>query len=88
MTKHVFLTKTVVETFIHEGNLNDRDIYIVKTRAKGYPIAKQARELNLSIDQVNKDIRRLKCLYDEVQKKSEVLPERKKNKHELEQTIS
>lgn len=87
VTKHVFLTKEVVETFIREGNLNDRDTYIIKTRAKGYTIAKQARELNLSVDQVNKDIRRLKALYDEVQKKSDILPERKKNKRELEQLI-
>lgn len=88
MTKHLFWTKEVVEAFIREGNLNDRDTYIIKTRAKGYPISKQARDLNLSIDQVNKDIRRLKALYDEVQKKSQILPMRKKNKQELEKLHS
>ncbi len=88
MTKHIFWTKEVVEAFIREGNLNDRDTYIIKTRAKGYTISKQARDLNLSVDQVNKDIRRLKVLYDEVQKTSQILPKRKKNKQELEKIRS
>lgn len=56
MTKQVFWTKTVVDTFIEEGNLNERQIYIIKTRALGYTIVKQAEELHLSIDQINKDI--------------------------------
>ena len=31
MTKQVFWTKTVVDAFIEEGNLNERQIYIIKT---------------------------------------------------------
>ena len=34
MTKQVFWTKKVVEEFIKEGNLNERQEYIVRTRAK------------------------------------------------------
>ena len=60
MTKQVFWTKTIVDTFIEEGNLNERQIYIIKTRALGYTIVKQAEELHLSIDQINKDISDLK----------------------------
>lgn len=83
MTRQVFWTKAVVDAFINEGNLNERQIFIVKTRAQGYTIVKQAEELHLSVDQVNKDIADLKKLYDYTQKSSSILPERKKNKADL-----
>ena len=83
MTKQVFWTKKVVEEFIKEGNLNERQEYIVRTRAKGYTIAMQAEELHLSIDQVNKDIAELKKLYDATQVNSLILPKRAKNQKEL-----
>ena len=83
MTKQVFWTKAVLESFIQEGNLNKRQEYIVRTRAAGYTISKQAAELHLSIDQVNKDIAELKRKYDIVQKICPTLPPRSKNKKEL-----
>lgn len=83
MTKQVFWTKKVVEEFIKEGNLNERQEYIVRTRAKGHTIAMQAEELHLSIDQVNKDIAELKRIYDATEINSQILPKRAKNKIEL-----
>ena len=83
MTKQVFWTKKIIEEFIKEGNLNERQEYIVRTRAKGYTIAMQAEELHLSIDQVNKDIAELKKLYDATQVNSLILPKRAKNQKEL-----
>ncbi len=83
MTKQVFWTKAVLESFIQEGNLNKRQEFIVRTRASGYTISKQAEELNLSIDQVNKEIYELKKRYDITQKHSKILPPRCKNKKEL-----
>lgn len=83
MTRQLILTKSIVETFIEEGNLNERQEFIIRTRAKGYTIARQAEELHLSIDQVNKDIAQLKKIYDVVQLGSDILPPRKKNKKEL-----
>lgn len=83
MTKHVFWTKAVLEAFIKEGNLNPRQEYIIRTRAMGYSIAKQAEELHLSIDQVNKDIAELKRIYDATQINSKILLPRCKNKKEL-----
>ena len=83
MTKQVFWTKAVMEAFIEEGNLNSRQEYIVRTRAKGYTIPRQAEELHLSIDQVNKDIAELKRIYDATQITSQILPPRKKNKKDL-----
>ena len=83
MTKQVFWTKAVMESFIQEGNLNKRQAFIVRTRAEGYTISKQAEELNLSVDQVNKEIAELKNRYDATQKTSRILPPRCKNKTEL-----
>lgn len=83
MTKQVFWTKAVLEEFIKEGNLNERQIYIMKTRSEGYTIARQAEELHLSVDQVNKDIAELKKIYDATQKHSSILPPRLKNKKGL-----
>lgn len=83
MTKQVFWTKAVLEAFIQEGNLNPRQEYIIRSRVKGYTIAKQAEELHLSIDQVNKDIHELRNIYDATQKHSNILPKRCKNKTEL-----
>lgn len=83
MTKQVIWTKPVLEAFIKEGNLNERQEFIIRTRAQGYTITRQALELNLSVDQVNKDIRLLRQIYDATQVHSEILPLRKKNKKEL-----
>ncbi len=83
MTRQVFWTKAVLESFIEEGNLTKRQEFIVRTRAKGYTISKQAEELHLSIDQVNKEIAELKKRYDITQATSQVLPPRCKNKKEL-----
>lgn len=83
MTRQLILTKAVVEAFVEEGNLTERQAYLIRSRAKGYTIARQAEELHLSVDQVNKDIALLKRIYDATQSSSEVLPPRKKNKHDL-----
>ena len=83
MTKQIIWTKAVLEAFIEEGNLNPRQEYIIRSRAKGLSIIEQAEHLNLSVDQVNKDIATLKKIYDITQKHSKILPERKLNKQEL-----
>ena len=76
MTKQVLWTKSILETFIKEGNLNSRQEFIIRTRVGGYSIVKQAQELNLSVDQVNKEISLIKRIYDETQAKSSILPKR------------
>lgn len=83
MTKQVFWTKAVLDAFIEEGNLNERQKKIMKMRVEGYSIAKQADELHLSVDQVNKNIAELKKIYDATQVHSKILPPRKKCKKEL-----
>ena len=78
MTKQVLWTRLVLETFIREGNLNERQEYIIRSRVQGVSIAQQADHLHLSIDQVNKDIAKLKIIYDEVSRYCDILPPRKK----------
>ncbi len=75
--KWITWTKRLVEAFIEEGNLNERQAFLIRTRAKGYTIAEQARLLNLSVDQVNKDIAKLRKIYDQISENSKVLPKRK-----------
>ena len=87
MTKQVIWTKQILEAFIDEANLTERQEFIIRTRAQGYTITEQALELHLSIDQVNKDIAALKKIYDVVAKESDILPPRKKNKRELYKSI-
>ena len=83
MTKQVFWTKKVLETFIDEGNLNMRQEKILRTRAAGYSIAMIAEELNLSVNQINKNIAEIRKIYDATQIHSVVLPKRLKNSKEL-----
>lgn len=83
MTRQVLWTKTIMEVFIFEGNLNRRQEYILRTRIKGHSIAEQAVHLHLSIDQVNKEIAKLKKLYDMTQEHSDILPPRCKNHKDL-----
>lgn len=85
MTKQVFWTKAVLEEFIKEGNLNERQEFIMRSRAKGESIIKQAEELHLSVDQVNKEVAKLKKIYDATQLNNSILPPRKKNQKELSQ---
>lgn len=83
MTKQVIWTKKILEAFIEEGNLNERQEYIIRSRANGDTIASQAEKLHLSKDLVNKEIAKLKKIYDDTQKNSSILPERKKSSKEL-----
>ncbi len=85
MTKQIIWNKQIVEAFISEAYLNERQAFIIRTRAKGYSIARQAEELSLSIDQVNKDIAKLKKIYDSIQPESEILPVRRKSSKDLHQ---
>lgn len=94
MSKQVMWTKIILETFLEESGINDRIAKgdekarilegIMRTRCAGHTIVKQAEEFGESIDQIKKDIRYLKDLYDATQKHSLILPKRKKSKKEIE----
>ena len=77
MAHQVPWTKLIVEEFIKEGMLSKEEEYIIRTRAVGYTVTKQAEELHMSVDNVNKIIARLKIKYDNVAKYNPLLPPRK-----------
>ena len=83
MAHQVPWTKLIVEEFIQEAMLSKDEEYIIRTRAKGYTITQQADALNMSVDNVNKIIARLKKKYDEVQKYDPLLPPRKTSRQEI-----
>lgn len=94
MTKSMVWSKIILETFFEESGINDRIKLgdskarilegIMRTRAAGWTVVKQAEEFHISVDTVNKYIKELKDLYDETQKYSMILPIRKTSKKEQE----
>lgn len=68
----------ILEKFIKEGCLTEFEENIMRTRVKGYTVTQQAMENNCSVSTVEKTIKKLKLLYDGVQKQfPDELPERK-----------
>lgn len=82
MTKQVPWNKIILEEFIELGCLSQVEEMIMRTRVKGWTIAKQSYELGLSESAIKKTIARLKLKYDKAQKYSPILPPRKKSAKE------
>lgn len=82
MAKEVPWNKIIVETFIEEAMLTKEEEWVLRTRVAGWPISRQASELNLSESTVHRIIARLKKKYDNVQKYNPILPPRKTSKKE------
>lgn len=57
----------ILNDFISLACLSDEEAYIMRTRAKGFPVSKQATDLCLSESTVAKRIALLKRKYDKVQ---------------------
>lgn len=79
----VIWTKLIVETFIEEANLTKEEEIILRTRAQGWTVKRQAVELCMSESSVHRIIRKLKRKYDEAQKHNVILPPRRKSAKEL-----
>lgn len=87
-------SKYILETFLDESGINDRVElgdekarmmqFIMRTRVSGWPIVKQAEQLHVSVDTVNKYIKELKKLYDTIQRYNSDLPTRRQSKREQE----
>lgn len=56
---------------------------VLRTRAQGWTVKRQALELSMSEASVHRIIKRLKHKYDEAQKHNIILPPRKKSAKEL-----
>lgn len=83
MAHQVPWNKIILEEFISLAMLSKEEEMIMRTRVAGWPRSRQADELNMSIESVDRIIRRLKKKYDSVQKLSPLLPPRKASSQEL-----
>lgn len=82
-SRQVIWTKLIIETFVSEAHLSTDEEFVIRTRAAGWPVSKQAMELHVSEVTIHRIIKRLKIKYDEVQKTNVLLPPRKKSAKEL-----
>lgn len=56
-----------MEFFIDKGMLNEEQIYILSSRVKGTTVTEQSLHLNKSISSINRQISKIKRIYDVVQ---------------------
>lgn len=77
MAHQVPWNKHILEEFISLAQLTEREEQVMRTRVAGMCRTQQAMELNISIETLDRTIRRLKEKYDKVQPLSEILPPRK-----------
>ena len=68
MFSKLILTKTMIEGFIINGCLSYEDAQIVKYRTARWSREKIAEEMHISVSTLDKRIKRLKRVYDEVQR--------------------
>ena len=83
MSRQVIWSKIVLEEFISLANLTKTQEMIMRTRVAGWSRTKQSMELHISLATLDREIRRLKVIYDSVQPYSAILPPRK---HSAEET--
>ena len=68
MFSKLILTKAMIEGFIINGCLTYEDAQIVKYRMARWSREKIAEEMHISVSTLDKRIKRLKDVYDEVQR--------------------
>ena len=68
MFSKLILTKAMIEGFIVNGCLNSEDEQIVKLRMLRWSREKIAEEMHISVSTLDKRIKRLKDIYDQVRK--------------------
>lgn len=82
MAHEVPWSKIILETFIEEALLTEREEKIMRTRVAGWTIKEQAYKLGLSESTVKSDIAKIKQKYDQVSKYNPILPPRKHSAEE------
>lgn len=68
MAHQVTWTKKIIEEFIELAYLSEDEATIMRTRAQGWTVSRQAAELNKSESSVHQMIKNLKMKYDVVQR--------------------
>lgn len=83
MAKQVLWTDKLTESFIEKAALSEDEAFVMRTRARGYSVTYQARELHKSESTIARMISQLKKKYDAVQKEyPDEFPIRKTSKVE------
>lgn len=77
MASQVPWTNIILEEFIRLGGLTKDEEWVMRTRVAGWPRTRQSAELHISIETLDRIIRRLKKKYDLVQPHSALLPPRR-----------
>ena len=77
MAHQVPWTNIILEEFVRLGALSKEEEWVMRTRVAGWCRTRQAYELHMSVETVDRIIRRLKKKYDMVQPHSALLPPRK-----------
>lgn len=66
MAHQVLFTRKILDDFIHEAMLTKDEEFIIRTRALGWSRQQQANELNISVQSVDRIIKKIKTKYDRV----------------------
>lgn len=82
MTKQVPWNEAIYSEFCKLAMLSTIEREVLRTRIMGHSITQQSIEFNLSRSTINRIISNLKRKYDEVQKLSDKLPERRSSAEE------
>lgn len=84
MSHQVIWTKQTLDFFLDHSGMNDLQKQIMITRCQNMTVVQQAQLLHCSESKIHKEIAKIKCIYDEVQRQHpDVLPVRKSSAKEL-----
>lgn len=82
MSIQVIWSKIVLEEFLRIAGLTKQQEAIMRLRVAGHTRTQIAFELNISLSTEDRQIRRIKRIYDAVQPYSPILPPRKHSAQE------
>ena len=78
MSHQVLFTREILDEFINESMLTEDEAFILRTRAKGWSRQQQASELNISVQSVDRLIKKMKIKYDRVAQHNAYFPTRER----------
>lgn len=76
MSHQILFTRNILDEFIKEAMLTKDEEFIIRTRVAGWSRQQQASELNISVQSVDRIIKKMKIKYDQVAEKNAHFPTR------------
>ena len=81
--KQVPWTKSRIDKFVELGMLNEEQEYLMRSRVRGATVTEQAMHLNCDPSTIHRKIKKIKEIYDVVQKEhADIFPPRRTSKEE------